>query len=50
MLAAGGLLSAVGISNQPEGAERQPAEHHYYCPIDGPHAETAQSAGVQGTP
>ena len=50
MLAAGGLLSAVGISNQPEGAERQPAEHHYYCPIDGPHAEAAQSAGVQGTP
>jgi EmrB/QacA subfamily drug resistance transporter len=50
MLASGGLLSAVGISNQPEGAKRPPAEHRYYCPIDGPHAETAQSAGVQGTP
>ena len=49
MLAAGGLLSAVGISNRPEDAKRQEREHCYYCPIDGPHAETALSAGAQRT-
>jgi EmrB/QacA subfamily drug resistance transporter len=49
MLAAGGLLSAVGISNRPEGAKRQETEHRYYCPIDGPHAETAEPAPVQRT-
>jgi MFS family permease len=49
MLAAGGLLSAVGISNRPEGAKRQENEHRYYCPIDGPHAETAEPAPVQRT-
>jgi len=50
MLAAGGLLSAVGISNRPEGVERQEIEHHYCCPIDGPHAETAGPARAQRTP
>ena len=50
MLAAGGLLSAVGISNQPEGAKRRKTQHSYYCPIDGPHAETARPAPVQRTP
>jgi hypothetical protein len=50
MLAAGGLLSAVGISNRPDGAKPPETEHRYYCPIDGPHAETAEPAGVQRTP
>ena len=44
------LLAGWAKQNLPEGAKRQPTEHRYYCPIDGPHAETAQSAGVQGTP
>ena len=50
LLAAGGLLSAVGISNRPEdGAERQETEQIYSCPFDGPHLETVQPARVQRT-
>jgi hypothetical protein len=50
MLAIGGLLSAVGISNRPEaGAERQETEHCYSCPVEGPHLETVQPARVQRT-
>ena len=49
MLVAGGLLSAVGISNRPEGAERQETVHSYSCPVEGPHLETVQPARVQRT-
>jgi EmrB/QacA subfamily drug resistance transporter len=49
MLAAGGLLSAVGISNGPEGrAEGPETEHCYSCPVEGPHLETVRPARVQG--
>ena len=48
MLVAGGLLSAVGISNRPE-AKREENEHYYSCPVDGPHAESVQPARVQRT-
>jgi EmrB/QacA subfamily drug resistance transporter len=49
MLALGGLLSAVGISNRPQGVERQENEQIYSCPFDGPHLETVQPARVQRT-
>jgi EmrB/QacA subfamily drug resistance transporter len=49
MLVLGGLLSAAGISNRPEGAKREEAQHCYACPIDGPHPETVQPARVQRT-
>ena len=42
MLVAGGLLSAVGISNRAEGAEAE-AEHYYSCPVNAPQLEPAQS-------
>jgi EmrB/QacA subfamily drug resistance transporter len=49
LLAAGGLLSAVGISNRPEsGAEGPETEHCYSCPVEGPRLETVQPARVQG--
>jgi EmrB/QacA subfamily drug resistance transporter len=49
MLAAGGLLSAVGISNGPDGrAEGAETEHCYSCPVEGPHLETVRPARVQG--
>jgi EmrB/QacA subfamily drug resistance transporter len=51
MLAAAGLLSAVGISNQPDSGKEGPeTEHCYSCPVEGPHLETVQPARVQGTP
>jgi EmrB/QacA subfamily drug resistance transporter len=46
MLIAGGLLSAVGISNRTDGAE---TEHHYSCPIGSPQLEAVQPGRVQGT-
>jgi hypothetical protein len=46
MLLAGGLLSAVGISNRIDGME---SEHHYSCPIGGPQLEAYQPGRVQGT-
>jgi len=49
LLVAGGLLSAVGISNRTEGAERQETAHCYSCPVEGPHLETVQPARVQRT-
>lgn len=49
LLIAGGLLSAVGISNRTEGAERQETAHCYSCPVEGPHLETVQPARVQRT-
>jgi EmrB/QacA subfamily drug resistance transporter len=49
MLAAGGLLSAVGISNRPEGEKGEKTEHYYFCPVDGPHPETVRPARVQRT-
>jgi hypothetical protein len=49
MLVAGGLLSAVGISNKPDVAEGSAIEHCYSCPVDGPHLETVQPARSQRT-
>jgi EmrB/QacA subfamily drug resistance transporter len=46
MLVAGGLLSAVGISNRTDGVQD---EHHYSCPIAGPQLEAVQPGTVQGT-
>jgi hypothetical protein len=46
MLVAGGLLSAVGISNQVDEAG---AEHHYSCPVNAPQLEPAGSPRVQRT-
>jgi MFS family permease len=46
MLVAGGLLSAVGISNRIEGVE---TEHHYSCPIAGPQLEAYEPGKMQGT-
>jgi hypothetical protein len=49
MLVVGGLLSAVGISNRPDGEEGPETEHCYSCPVDGPRLETVQPARVQRT-
>ena len=49
MLAAGGLLSAVGISNRTDDVDTE-AEHHYSCPIAGPQLEAVQPSRAQGTP
>ena len=49
MLVAGGLLSAVGISNRLDEAEGPATEHCYSCPVDGPRLETVQPARGQRT-
>jgi EmrB/QacA subfamily drug resistance transporter len=49
MLVAGGLLSAVGISNRPDEADRPATEHCYSCPVEGPRLETVQPARGQRT-
>ncbi len=49
MLAAGGLLSAVGISNRPDGVTSED-EHHYSCPIAGPQMQAVQPGRARGTP
>jgi len=39
LLVAGGILSAVGISNEPEPDDANPC---FSCPVDGPHLETVR--------
>jgi hypothetical protein len=48
MLILGGLLSALGISNDLD-AERPKTEHSYSCPVEGPHLETVHPARIPRT-